>query len=111
MWVAEINMCEALMPVSFSARAFAASSNARGMWQLSTTTMATFVLPSSNTSARACNGSAALCAMVRPKLPISRTGHSRGVISAANAPARNAASSGEIMNSKSVQRRIILIII
>ena len=54
--VAEISMFSVAMPVLFAAIALASSSNERGMAQLSTTTIARRVLPSSSTMALAKSG-------------------------------------------------------
>ena len=59
--VAEIRMLPGGMPVFFSASAFAASISSLGIMQLSTTTIASFVLPSSRTRQRAWSGSLAAC--------------------------------------------------
>ena len=67
----------------------ARSSNSRGIIRLSATTIASFVVPSSSTSARANRRSWTVSAFRSRNPPLTITGSVVGVISTAAAPARN----------------------
>ncbi len=87
-WVAEMSMFAAGMPVFLAASAFASSSSSRGIMQLSTTTMASLVVPSSRTRQRAWSGSCAEVALRSANPPFTEMGNFSGVTSIAYAPAR-----------------------
>ena len=71
------------IPVCRSIRDFASSHTSRGIMQLSTTSNATRSSPTAKTRQRACSGSSARSAEASRKLPFTRTGHWRGVMSTA----------------------------
>lgn len=85
----EISIRSVGMPVSLLARCLASSINSRRITQLSTTTNAIRVCPSSSTKHRACNGSAAFFAGASCMFPFIEIGNFSGVTSIANAPAFN----------------------
>src|SRR4051794_33325916 len=80
------------MPVLLRAISLASSRTSGGAPRLSTTTIASVVVPSSSTSARACSGSWAPVAMFALKPPGMFSGNSSGVTSTAAAPARSVPS-------------------
>ena len=82
-WVAEIRMLPAGIPAFFSASVLAASINSFGIMQLSTTTIATIVFPSSRTRHRAWSGSWAAMALRSANPPFTETGNFSGVTSCA----------------------------
>ena len=80
------------MPVRIFTAAFTSSKKSRGNMQLSTTTIASCVFPSSSTIARAVmREPTSLTSRCRIP-PLTSTGNSMGVASAVCAPARSAAS-------------------
>src|SRR5215210_3839428 len=85
--VAEIMMRSVGMPVDLAADSLASSSRSRGSMQLSTTTRAILVAPSSRTMHLAKMGSSALVAMRSSNMPLTMTGKAVGVMSMADAPA------------------------
>ena len=88
-WVEETSIFSTGSPVLPAAILFASSSKSGPSPRLSTTTSASVVVPSSKTSARACNGSCALVAIFPAKPPGIFWGNSVGVISTTAAPARS----------------------
>src|SRR5262249_45527233 len=90
--------------VFFSASALAASISPRGSMQLSTTTRASFVVPSSRTRQRAWSGSCAAVALRSDMPPLTETGKVAGVTSCANAPARSRAGLGGLAGTATAAR-------
>ena len=88
-WVAEINMRSAGMPVSAEAFCFTSSRRGRGIMQLSTTTKPTVVSPSEIASPRALKEVFTLSAVRLTMLPFTMAGNFCGVTSTTTAPARS----------------------
>ena len=87
--VAEIRIRSVGMPVFSRASSLARSSSSRGIMQLSTTTIASRIDPSSRTRLLARIGSLSRLALFCRNPPLTSTGNGAGVTSIAQAPARN----------------------
>jgi hypothetical protein len=87
--VADIRIRSAGIRVFSRAISLARSSNSRGIMQLSTTTIASRVAPSSRTRLLARTGSTSRVARFCKKPPFTKTGNVGGAMSTAQAPARN----------------------
>ena len=105
-WVALINMRSARMPLFLAAAALASSRNARESMQLSITTMASWVLPSSRTIARTLMGEPTSSSSRWRMPPLTWTGSCLGVASTTRAPARNAAWAGKRETKRPMARRV-----
>ena len=92
--VAEISIRSVGMPVFSRASSLARSSSSRGIMQLSTTTIASRVDPSSRTRHLARIGSLSLLALFCRNPPLTSTGNCVGATSMVQAPARNSRLSG-----------------
>ena len=111
MWlcVAETSIRSDGIPVSRLAITFAASINSRGIMHVSTTQIASRVLPSSRTTARAQSESSAFVAVLSVKPPFTTMGKVAGVMSTVAAPARKTFSSAPLVDavaSARVKQRI-----